>query len=81
MEREWKLGQDLLMEDNALDPITFKEIVDTVRCNGWNFTKTAVMKTIREIFEIRMEDFQFLVSNNIDEILEASKEGIGFVDD
>ena len=31
--RKWKLGDDLSVEDNLLDEITFKELITTIHCN------------------------------------------------
>ena len=75
MERNWKLGDDLQGEDNLLDPITFDELVLTLHCNARTINEEAAKRALREIMTIRMEDLEFLLENNMDEILRAAKEG------
>lgn len=33
-ERKWKLGDDLSIDDNLLDGVTFDELIMTVHCNS-----------------------------------------------
>lgn len=73
MEKEWKLGYDIGPKSNMLDAITFDDVIMAVRYNTWNYTKTAVLKTAREILETRLQDFEFLLENNVDEILASAK--------
>lgn len=73
MDREWKLGKDLCLSDNLLDPVTFDDIVVAVTCNCPEIDKVSVVKQIREIMELRMKDMRFLVDNNVDEIVEEAK--------
>lgn len=75
MEREWKLGNDLLSCDNILDPITFEEVILTVHCNCPDITQVAVLREARRILEQRMEDYKYILANNIDEIIERAKAG------
>lgn len=75
MERNWKLGDDLRGEDNLLDPITFDELVLTLHCNARTINEEAAKRALREIMTTRMEDLEFLLENNMYEILRAAKEG------
>ena len=75
MERNWKLGDDMRREDNLLDPITFDELVQTLHCNARTINEAAAKRALREIMTTRMEDLEFLLENNMDEILRAAKEG------
>jgi len=68
-EHKWKLGEDMFLEDNMLDQITFDEVALAVRCNCREVTVQNVINTALEIFEIKKEDFLFLLTNNIKEIM------------
>ena len=79
MDRAWKLGEDLIPSDNILDGFTFDDIILAVRCNCRTVDRTSVLKTAREIIEQRMIDYNYLLRNNLDEIVEIvkkQKEGI-----
>ena len=79
MDRAWKLGDDLIPSDNILDGFTFDDIILAVRCNCRTVDRAAVLKTAREIMEQRMEDYNYLLRNNLDaivEIVKKQKEGI-----
>lgn len=79
MDRAWKLGEDLIPSDNILDGFTFDDIILAVRCNCRTVDQVAVLKTAREIMEQRMYDYNYLLRNNLDEIVEIvkkQKEGI-----
>ena len=75
MERNWKLNDDLLPQDNALDPITFDDIILAVHCNCRIVNEKTIRQTAKEIIEQRMTDFNFLLANNIEEIREAALVG------
>lgn len=75
MERNWKLNDDLLSTDNILDQITFDDVILAVHCNCKELTRKEVMRTFREILEQRLEDTEFLLKNNLDEIIQAAKIG------
>lgn len=75
MERKWKLGEDLSAEDNLLDGITFGEIITTLRCNCQFVTPDTLSKEVATIIEIRMQDMNYLLENNIDEIIEEAMKG------
>lgn len=73
MDRAWKLGDDLITSDNILDGFTFDDIILAVRCNCRTVDRAAVLKTAREIMEQRMYDYNYLLRNNLDEIVEIVK--------
>ena len=67
-DREWKLGKDMFLNDCILDPITFYDVALAVKCNCKVIDIDAVLNTFKEIFEQRLEDTQFLLTNNAEEI-------------
>ena len=73
MYRAWKLGDDLIPSDNILDGFTFDDIILAVRCNCRTVDRAAVLKTAREIMDQRMEDYYYLLNNNVKEIIEIVK--------
>lgn len=74
MDRAWKLGEDLIPSDNILDGFTFDDIILAVRCNFRTVDRAAVLKTAREYLEMRMEDYNFLLRNNLDQIVQIVKD-------
>lgn len=74
-EPRWKLGDDLSEQDSLLDGFTFDSLILAVRCNCENITPEAVCRTAKEIIDGRMQDFDFLLKNNMDEIMAAAKKG------
>lgn len=44
MERNWKLGDDMVVSDNLMDGITFDDLILTVHCNCPKITEQAVKK-------------------------------------
>lgn len=73
MDRAWKLGDDLITSDNIMDGFTFDDIILAVRCNCSTIDTKAVLKTAREIMEQRLEDYYFLLNNNVTEIIAEVK--------
>ena len=75
IERQWKLGEDLHLTDNILDPITFKDIITALHCNEQVIDRRAIQNVINEMMDIRMQDFDHLINNNINEIIAEAKKG------
>lgn len=75
MERKWKLGDDLDRYDDLLYGITFDDLILAVHCNCRKITPEAVIREAREILDIRMQDYRFLLENNLDAIIEEAKKG------
>ena len=79
MERAWKLGEDLSLQDNLFDQITFEEVVMTVKANYHIVSVSAIRDTVRTIMENRMQDFEFLLDRNIDTIYKEVVKQRGYV--
>ena len=77
MEPRWRLGDDLGTYDNLLDGFTFDDLILAVHCNCESIVPEAVEKTAKEMIESRMQDFRFLLNNNMAEIMEAAMRGRG----
>lgn len=75
MEREWLLGEDLALEDNLLDPISFQDLVLQVHCNCRKIAPIAVEMELRETLNSRLADMQYLLEKNIDRIMVEAMKG------
>lgn len=75
MERKWKLGDDLDRYDDLLYGITFDDLILAAHCNCRKITPEAVLREAREILDIRMQDYRFLLENNLNAIIEEAKKG------
>lgn len=75
MERAWKLGEDLYLEDAILDSISFEDIVIMLRCNEPVIDKAAAKRCFKEMLEMRMDDAEYLLENNIEKIIRVAKNG------
>ena len=75
MGEQWKLGEDLNNEDNILDGITFADIILAAHCNCKEITPAAIIQEFRDFLEIRMTDAEFLLANNMGEIIAEAKRG------
>jgi ribosomal protein L7/L12 len=69
MSKLWKLNKDLHKKDNIFDGFTFEDIITAVQCNCKTKNKASVLKEYKALLEIRLQDAEFLIENNIDEIL------------
>lgn len=65
----WKLGEDLLTSDAILDPVTFDDLILALKCNCTCITPSAVIVQATEIINQRLEDWKYLIENNMDEII------------
>lgn len=74
-ERNWKLGDDVSRHDSLLDCITFDDIILAVHCNCKEITPETVRKEFKDFLEMRMTDTEYLLENNIDEIIAEAKKG------
>lgn len=72
---QWKLGEDMHPQDCILDPVTFQQVIDAVHCNERVINGFTVHRVAREIFESRMQDFLFLIENNMQEIIAEAAKG------
>lgn len=74
-ENEWRLGEDLRTYDNLLDGITFDDLILQMHCNvpKDKMTPECVRSQLNEFLESRLDDMRFLLENNIDKIIEYSR--------
>ncbi|MBE6954490.1 MAG: hypothetical protein E7449_01085 [Ruminococcaceae bacterium] len=74
MERNWRLGDDLIPSDNILDSLTFDDLILSARHTS-TVTPEAVRKNLKDMLEGRLEDMWFLVENNMDIIIKTALKG------
>lgn len=74
-EKQWKLNEDMHKSDCIFDPITFEDIILAAHCNARVLDEKAIKRVAREILEGRLEDFEYLIQNNINEIIAEAKKG------
>lgn len=75
LEKQWKLNEDMHRTDTILDPITFDDIITALHCGERVINYSTVLKVARDILESRMEDFEYLLGNNADEIIIEAMKG------
>ncbi len=74
-ERQWKLNEDMHKNDCIFDPITFEDIILAAHCNERVLDEKAIKRVAREILESRLQDFMYLIENNMNEIIAEAKKG------
>ena len=74
-EKQWKLNEDMHQNDCILDPVTFEQVITALHCNERVLDKKAVQRVAREILESRLQDFYYLIENNINEIIAEAAKG------
>ena len=75
MDRQWKLGEDMHETDNILDGITFDDVILALHSGERVIDEKAVRRVVKEILEIQMQDFEYILNNNINEIIARAKRG------
>lgn len=70
--KKWKLGEDVSQSENLLDPVTFAELIMTLRCNCPEITEKSIRAEMKRIMDIRLQDMNYLLDNNIEEIIAAA---------
>ena len=75
MEREWKLGEDLAVQDNILDGITFEELITTIHCNirKDEIGPYSICEQLGEIIKLRITDAFELLKINAEDIIRLAK--------
>lgn len=75
MEREWKLGEDLIVQDNILDGITFEELITTIHCNirKDEIGPYSICEQLGEIIKLRITDAFELLKINAEDIIRLAK--------
>ncbi|MFI3279631.1 MAG: hypothetical protein R3Y55_03800 [Rikenellaceae bacterium] len=74
MERQWKLGVDVHPEENILDGMTFNSFILALSQRP-DIDEKAVQAVKENLLEIILEDMEFLISNNMAEIIRRAKKG------
>ena len=74
-ERKCKLNEDMHKSDCMFNPITFEDIILALHCNEKMLDEKAVQKVVREIMFSRMEDFMYIIKNNMNEIIAEAMKG------
>lgn len=74
MDRKWRIGEDLSVEDNMLDGITFADVILAVHHNCREITPEAIRTEVLGFVEMRLDDMKYLLEKNLDAIaMEAMK--------
>lgn len=66
---DWKLGKDMIPSDTILDPVTFDDLILALKCNCEYITPDAVIVQATQIINQRLEDWKYLIENNMEEII------------
>ena len=74
MDKQWKLGEDLAEVDNILDQITFDDVILALH-HERVINEQSLQLVVKDIVDQRMQDFEYLFENNIDEIIARAKRG------
>ena len=74
-EKQWKLNEDMHQQDCILDPVTFEQVIDALHCNERVIDEIAVQRVVQEILDSRLQDFYYLIDNNINEIIAEAMKG------
>jgi hypothetical protein len=70
---DWKLGKDMIPSDTILDPVTFDDLILALKCNCERITPDAVIIQATEIINQRLEDWKYLLENNMEEIIALAR--------
>ena len=73
MDRQWKLGVNHCKHDNLLDGFTFDDVITALQCNEPVIDEAAVRRTVKNMLELRMQDLEFLLKNNMKQIIKEAK--------
>lgn len=66
---DWKLGKDMIPSDTILDPVIFDDLILALKCNCECITPDAVIVQATQIINQRLEDWKYLIENNMEEII------------
>ena len=75
IEPKWKLGEDMYEDDAIFDQITFNDIILALHCGERVIDEKAVIGVANRIIDDRLQDFGYLIRNNMNEIIAKAKEG------
>lgn len=71
MDKEYKLGVDLIEDDAILDPIRFDDVILAMVAGEKSFDQKTAEKVFKNILEDRLEDAFDIFRRNINEIVQA----------
>lgn len=68
---KWKLGQDLITSDTILDSVTFDNLIHRLKFSyrKERINEYLVRREMQDIFDRRFKDMEFLLKNNMEEII------------
>lgn len=68
---KWKLGQDLITSDTILDSVTFDDLIHRLKYSyrKEHINEYLVRREMQDILDRRFKDVEFLLKNNIKEII------------
>ena len=72
-DKQWKLSEDMYVDDNILDPIDFDEILLMLQCNEKVIDASSARRCFKELLEMKLEDAHFIFDKNVDEIVRVAK--------
>lgn len=70
---KYKLGEDMHINDAIFPEITFEEIITALHCSEQVIDRKAIQRVISTIMDIRAQDFDYILNNNIAEIIAEVK--------
>ena len=74
MNRNYRIGEDLLKSDGLLDGFTFDDVIIALHTES-KVNEQSARRVLREILEIRLQDMYYLFENNLDIIIAEAMEG------
>ena len=73
MDKSNRLGAGIHQKDDLLAGFTFEDIIITLQSNEATIDEKAVFKVAQELLGERMKDFNFLLEQNVPEIIKYAK--------
>ena len=72
---EWKLGKDLTTSDTIIDPVTFDDLIQRLKYYYRHgcLSEYLVRREMQDILDRQFKDVEFLLKNNMDEIIALAK--------
>lgn len=75
LDRVWKLGVDLHPKDNIIECQDFEGFILAVANEEPNITEKTVRKVRDDVVGILLQDMDFLIENNMEEIIRRARVG------
>lgn len=72
---EWKLGKDLTTSDTIIESVTFDDLIQRLKCYYRHgcLSEYLVRREMQDILDRQFKDVEFLLKNNMDEIIALAK--------